>query len=418
MKAENLNIAMLSIHSDPFGQPGTLDTGGMSVYISELARELGGRGHRVDIYTRLHNGDHQPVIQRGENVRLIHLDITDNGNLSKLTLYPYLSKFFQSLETYRRRANLAYDVIHSHYWLSGRLGTWAQNDWKRPHVVTFHTLGESKNRAAGNTREPELRIANEKKLVQTCHRIVVPTKRESDSLVRFYGAPEEKIGVVPCGVNLELFRPEKKRLARQRLEFDPDEIILLYVGRFEALKGLDILLAAMTYLKSSDRFRLVIVGGDGEDHPAHQSLKQKTRALRISEKCVFTGPIEQKKLPPYYNSADVLVIPSRYESFGLVGLEALACGRPVVSTPVGAMDHLLRDVRAVRVVGNSSPESLAGEIQSLIADRSLPSSAEIRASVKGYSWSRVAGAILREYQEAMDQHASEKNILTHAQASG
>ncbi|MBW2441201.1 MAG: glycosyltransferase [Deltaproteobacteria bacterium] len=418
MKAENLNIAMLSIHSDPFGQPGTLDTGGMSVYISELARELGGRGHRVDIYTRLHNGDHQPVIQRGENVRLIHLDITDNGNLSKLTLYPYLSKFFQSLETYRRRANLAYDVIHSHYWLSGRLGTWAQNDWKRPHVVTFHTLGESKNRAAGNTREPELRIANEKKLVQTCHRIVVPTKRESDSLVRFYGAPEEKIGVVPCGVNLELFRPEKKRLARQRLEFDPDEIILLYVGRFEALKGLDILLAAMTYLKSSDRFRLVIVGGDGEDHPAHQSLKQKTRALRISEKCVFTGPIEQKKLPPYYNSADVLVIPSRYESFGLVGLEALACGRPVVSTPVGAMDHLLRDVRAVRVVGNSSPESLAGEIQSLIADRSLPSSAEIRASVKGYSWSRVAGAILREYQEAMDQHASENNILTHAQASG
>jgi D-inositol-3-phosphate glycosyltransferase len=418
VKAENLNIAMLSIHSDPFGQPGTLDTGGMSVYISELARELGGRGHRVDIYTRLHNGDHQPVIQRGENVRLIHLDITDNGNLSKLTLYPYLSKFFQSLETYRRRANLAYDVIHSHYWLSGRLGTWAQNDWKRPHVVTFHTLGESKNRAAGNTREPELRIANEKKLVQTCHRIVVPTKRESDSLVRFYGAPEEKIGVVPCGVNLELFRPEKKRLARQRLEFDPDEIILLYVGRFEALKGLDILLAAMTYLKSSDRFRLVIVGGDGEDHPAHQSLKQKTRALRISEKCVFTGPIEQKKLPPYYNSADVLVIPSRYESFGLVGLEALACGRPVVSTPVGAMDHLLRDVRAVRVVGNSSPESLAGEIQSLIADRSLPSSAEIRASVKGYSWSRVAGAILREYQEAMDQHASENNILTHAQASG
>lgn len=418
MKAENLNIAMLSIHSDPFGQPGTLDTGGMSVYISELAHELGERGHRIDIYTRLHNGDHQPVIENGENVRLIHLDIADNGNLSKLTLYPYLSKFFQSLETYRRDANLAYDIIHSHYWLSGRLGTWAQNDWNRPHVVTFHTLGESKNRVADNAREPELRIANEKELVQTCHRIVVPTKRESDSLIRFYDAPEEKIGIVPCGVNLELFQPEKKRLARQRLELDPDDVILLYVGRFEALKGLDILLAAMTYLKSSERLRLVIVGGDGEDHHAHQSLKQKTRELRISERCVFTGPIEQKNLPPYYNSADVIVIPSRYESFGLVGLEALACGRPVVSTPVGAMDNLLRNVRAVRVVSDSSPESLAGEIQSLIADRSLPSSAETRASVTGYSWSRVADLILKEYQEAIDQHASEDDALTRAQASG
>ncbi len=418
MKAENLNIAMLSIHSNPFGLPGTLDTGGMSVYISELARELGGRGHRVDIYTRLHNGDHQAVIKDGEKVRLIHLDIADNGNLSKLALYPYLSKFFQSLETYRQDANLEYDVIHSHYWLSGRLGTWAQNNWNRPHVVTFHTLGESKNRAAGNTREPELRITNEKKLVQTCHRIVVPTKRESDSLIRFYGAPEEKIGIVPCGVNLDLFRPEKKRLARQRLEFDPDNIILLYVGRFEALKGLDILLAAMTYLKSSDRFRLVIVGGDGEDHHAHQLLKQRTRELRIFERCVFTGPIEQKNLPPYYNSADILVIPSRYESFGLVGLEALACGRPVVSTPVGAMDSLLRDVRAVRVVSSSSPEALAGEVQSLIADRSLPSPAEIRASVTGYSWSRVADRILKEYRKAIDWHASENDSLTRAQSSG
>jgi D-inositol-3-phosphate glycosyltransferase len=418
VKAENLNIAMLSIHSDPFGQPGTLDTGGMSVYISELAHELGRRGHRIDIYTRLHNGDHQPIIERGENVRLIHLDIADNGNLSKLTLYPYLSKFYQSLEAYRRNAQLTYDVIHSHYWLSGRLGTWAQNEWNRPHVVTFHTLGESKNRAAGNNREPELRIATEKKLAHTCHRMVVPTEREKDSLVHLYGAPEGKIGVVPCGVNLKLFRPEEKLLARQRLGFKPHDVMLLYVGRFDALKGLDILLAAMTYLKISDRLRLVIVGGDGENNHAHQSLKRKTHDLGISERCVFTGPIEPKKLPPYYNSADVLVIPSRYESFGLVSLEALACGLPVVSTPVGAMDDLLRDVGAIRVVGNRSPESLAGEIQSLVADQSLPSAAEIRACVTEYSWSRVADAILKEYQKAMDPHASIANTLTQAQAAG
>jgi len=418
VKAENLNIAMLSIHSNPIGQLGTIDTGGMSVYISELARELGRQGHQVDIYTRLNNGDHRPVIEHSENVRLIHLDIADNGHLTKLTLYPYLARFFQSLEKYRQNENLAYDVIHSHYWLSGLLGTWAQNNWNRPHLVTFHTLGESKNRAGGDTREPELRIANEKELVKTCHRIVVPTEREQSSLVRFYGAREEKIGVVPCGVNLELFRPEKRLLARKRLGFDPDDIILLYVGRFEPLKGLDILLEALAYLKSSDRLRLVIVGGDGKYNHGHLSLRHKTRELGISEKCLFTGPIEQKKLPAYYNSADALVIPSRYESFGLVGLEALACGRPVVSTPVGAMEDLLRGARAVRVISRISPQSLAGEIQSLIADRSLPSAAEIRRPALGYSWSNVADAIIKEYQVAMDLNAMKNDTLASAEASG
>jgi D-inositol-3-phosphate glycosyltransferase len=285
-------------------------------------------------------------------------------------------------------------------------------------VVTFHTLGESKNSVDVDTRESELRIANEKKLVQTCHRLVVPTQRERESLVRFYGAHEEKIGVVPCGVNLELFRPEKRVLARRQLGFKPDDHILLYVGRFEPLKGLDILLEAMAALKSVDRLRLVIVGGDGENHFGHQSLKQRTHELGISDRCLFTGPIEQMKLPPYYNSADMLVIPSRYESFGLVGLEALACGRPVVSTPVGAMAEQLREARAVRVISKISPQLLAGEIQSLIADRSPPSAAEIRRSALGYSWSNVADAIIREYKMAMDQQALDNGCSISAQASG
>jgi D-inositol-3-phosphate glycosyltransferase len=333
-------------------------------------------------------------------------------------LYPYLPQFFRSLEEFRINENLAYDVIHSHYWLSGRLGTWAQNDWNRPHVVTFHTLGESKNRVGVGNREPALRIASEKELVQTCHRIVVPTERERNSLVRFYGAREEKIGVVPCGVNLELFRPEKKRLARRRLGFDTGDSILLYVGRFEPLKGLDILLEAIACLKSSDRLRLVIVGGDGEHNHAHQTLKQKARKLGISEKCLFIGPVEQKKLPPFYNSADVLVIPSRYESFGLVGLEALACGRPVVSTPVGAMVDQLGETRAVRVISRISPQSLAEGIQSLIADRSLPSENEIREYALEFSWSGVAEGIINEYRAAIDQTAINNDYAIPVRASG
>jgi len=409
---------MLSIHSDPIGALGTTDTGGMSVYINELAREIGARGHQVDIYTRRHNGDHRRVIEHGANVRLIHLSIADSLNLSKGTLYPYLPKFFQSLEEFRINENLAYDVIHSHYWLSARLGTWAQNDWNRPHVVTFHTLGESKNRMGIGNREPVLRIANEKELVQTCDRIVVPTESERDSLVRFYGTRWEKVGVVPCGVNLELFRPEKKQPARRRLGLDADDMILLYVGRFEPSKGLDILLEAIARLKSIDRLRLVIVGGDGGCHHEHKTMKQRVRELGISEKCLFIGPVEQKKLPPYYHSADALVIPSRYESFGLVGLESLACGRPVVSTPVGGMADQLRKARAVRVISHVSPQTLAEEIQSLIADRSLPSAGEIRDSVLEYSWSKVADAIIKQYQVAMGLNAAEGDILASAAVSG
>jgi len=193
--------------------------------------------------------------------------------------------------------------------------------------------------------------------------------------------------------------------------------MLLYVGRFEPLKGLDILLEAIACLKSLDRLRLVIVGGDGQHNSEHQLLRQRAHDLGISERCLFTGPVEQKKLPPYYNSADVLVIPSRYESFGLVGLEALACGRPVVSTPVGAMEDLLREARSVRVVGKISPQSLAGAIQSLIADRSLPSAAEIRGSALGYSWSSVADAIIEEYRIAMDLNAVERDTLVSAEAA-
>jgi D-inositol-3-phosphate glycosyltransferase len=418
VKAGNLNIAMLSIHSNPIGELGTMNTGGMSVYISEIARELGKRGHAVDIYTRQRNGDHRSAIELSENVRLIHLGIAGNGNLSKLILYPYLSEFFQSLEKFRTGENLDYDIIHSHYWLSGRMGTWAQNAWNRPHVVTFHTLGELKNRVGSDSREPESRIANEKKLVNTCHRLVVQTERERDNLIRYYGASEEKIGVVPCGVNLKLFRPEQKQLARKRLGFEQDDTILLYVGRFEPLKGLDILLEAMAYLKNSNQLRLVIVGGDGENNPGYQKLRQKTYELDISDKCLFTGPIEQKNLPPYYNAANALVIPSRYESFGLVGLEALACGRPVISTPVGAMEELLREARAVRVVTSPSPQKLAGEIQSLIADRSLHPADEIRESVLGYNWSMVADAIIKEYQVAIDQQAMQNDSLLFAEASG
>jgi D-inositol-3-phosphate glycosyltransferase len=413
---KQLRIAMLSIHSNPIGELGTNDTGGMSVYIRELARELGRRGHRIDIYTRLHNGEYRPVIHLFEKVRLIHLGIPNNGNLSRLALYPYLPDFFKSMEDFRSQEGIAYDLIHSHYWLSGRLGNWAQEIWNLPHVVMLHTLGEVKNRTGVGRPEPELRIAAEKELVKTCHRILAPTDREKDDLVRYYGVCGEKIGVVPCGVNLELFQPEQKQAARKNLGFDPEDIILLNVGRFEPLKGIDRLLEAMTHLRDHRRLRLVIVGGDGNQAPESQFLRQKAVNLGIEDKVFFAGRVDQKYLPPYYSSADVLVMASHYESFGLVGLEALACGRPVVSTPVGAMDTLIQQSQAGQIVSDALPRSLAKGIQSVITNSTQPPGA-IRKSVLKYSWSNVAAAILKEYETAIRHQSYEDDCLVPARAS-
>ena len=417
MDKKQLRIAMLSIHSNPIGELGANDTGGMSVYIRELARELGRRGHWVDIYTRLRNGRHQPIIDLFENVRLVHLGIPNNANLSRLALYPYLSDFFKSMEDFRFHEGIEYDLIHSHYWLSGRLGSWAQELWDLPHLVMFHTLGEVKNRTTVGRPEPELRITAEKELVNTCHRILAPTDREKDSLVRYYDVRREKIGVVPCGVNLDLFQPQEKQATRRQLGFDPDDIILLYVGRFEPLKGIDRLLEAISHLKDHQRLRLVLVGGDGDEAPESQFLRQKAINLGIEDKVLFAGRIEQEYLPPYYSSADVLVISSHYESFGLVGLEALACGRPVVSTPVGAMESLINQSQAGHVVSDTLPRSLAKGIQSIITNSTPQQADEIRESVLDYSWSNVAAAILEEYETAIRQQSFENDRLVSARAS-
>jgi D-inositol-3-phosphate glycosyltransferase len=414
---KQLRIAMLSIHSNPIGELGTNDTGGMSVYIRELARELGRRGHWIDIYTRLRNGSHQPVIDLFENVRLVHLGIPSNGNLSRLALYPYLPDFLKSMEDFRFHEGIEYDLIHSHYWLSGRLGRWVQELWNIPHLVMLHTLGVVKNRTGVGLPEPEIRVAAEKELVETCHRIIAPTDREKDSLVRYYSVCEQKIGVVPCGVNLDLFQPQPKQAARKQLDFDRDDIILLNVGRFEPLKGIDRLLEAMIHLRDHRRLRLIIVGGDGNQAPESQFLRQKAINLGIEDEVIFAGRIEQKYLPLYYSSADVLVMASHYESFGLVGLEALACGRPVVSTPVGAMDSLIQQSQAGYVVSDTLPRSLAKGIRSIIRNSALPQADEIRKAVLAYSWSNVAAAILKEYETAIRDQSFENDRPVSAQAS-
>jgi D-inositol-3-phosphate glycosyltransferase len=334
-------------------------------------------------------------------VRLIHLRLGESQYISKAEMYPHLEDFFRELEQFRSANHLEYDLIHSHYWLSGMLGIWAQETWKCPHVVMFHSLGAVKNQTGIGGPEPEIRIATENAVIKTCHRILAPTQREKERLINFYGATPDKIGVVPCGVDLELFYPMDQAAARLQLGFNPDDTLALFVGRFDSMKGLDRLIEAMRYLKHRRHLRLIIVGGDGIHSPEGEKLLVLARTYGVEESIAFIGRIEQKDLPPYYNVADVMVMPSHYESFGLVSLEALACGIPVVATPVGVMDTLIKEGQNGRLVANGDAKLLAKAIDKVTSLLPALSADAIRQTVQMFGWPNIASAIVKEYGETL-----------------
>ncbi len=398
-----MKIAMMSVHSCPLGKLGGKNTGGMSVYIRELGRELGRRGISVDVYTRAHESVHDQIVEFGQNARIIHLKAGEGEEIEKLAIYPHLADFAGDLENFRQHHGLRYDLIHSHYWLSGLAGKWIQERWNVPHITMFHTLGAVKNATGIGQCEPELRLETEKELVRHCHRIIASTDREKKDLAYHYPCPEN-ISVIPCGVNLELFRPIEKARALHHIGLNGEEIIL-FVGRIDPLKGIDNLLMAMTYLKKK-ALRLVVIGGDEQSQPEMERLKSLSRSLRIQDSVVFHGMVNQERLPYFYSAADLCVVPSYYESFGLVALESLACGTPVVATKVGCMESVIRQGETGYVVLDNAPHRLADKIALLISQpNERPHSPEsIRASVLTFSWAKIADVMLKEYRAAMETY--------------
>jgi D-inositol-3-phosphate glycosyltransferase len=397
---QRLNIAMISIHSCPLAMLGGRDTGGMNVYVRELAAEIARRGHAVDIYTKAHQPQHGPPINLGPNVRIIHLDTGVDEDMPKLAIYDYIHRLADVTENFRKYNQLQYDLIHSHYWLSGLIGKQLQTIWHVPHAVMFHTLGAIKNKVGIGENEPELRIESENEVVSSCQRIIASTASESEYLVRLYRASPDKISVIPCGVNLESFRPIDRDTARRELGLDHQKVIL-FVGRMDPLKGLEQLLTATTYMDGQKPPILMIVGGDAESQG--QVLQQMAMELNIEQRVKFFGSVPQSQLPLFYSAADVCVIPSYYESFGMVALESLACGTPIVATNVGGMKNIIRNSEMGRIVSDNSPLNLATEISELIRTQGDKSHIKVRRdTMAAFSWSAIADRILREYYSLLD----------------
>ena len=394
-----LRIAMLSVHSCPFGELGAENTGGMSVYIRELCKELGRRGHIVDVFTRTHEPIHDQIIEFGQNARLIHFKAGDEEDMNRLKIYPYLSEFSRQVDKFSRQNGYHYDLIHSHYWLSGLVGRQLQQWWDIPHVTMFHTLGAVKNAVDTGIREPELRIKSEKEIIKDCHRIIAPTGREKDYLINYYNASPETISIIPCGVNLDIFRIIEKEIARNSLGFNGEGIIL-FVGRIVPIKGIDKLLMALNHLENIERLRLLVIGGDKNCQDEVNRLRRLSKSLKIESSVTFLGLVEQEKLPYFYSAADICVFPSHYESFGLVALESLACGTPVVATDVGGIRSVVRDGETGYIVLDNVPQLLAEKITLALSTprAKTDASCSIRESVFKFSWSNIAEATLQEYQ--------------------
>jgi D-inositol-3-phosphate glycosyltransferase len=399
-----LKIAMLSVHSCPVGKLGSKDTGGMSVYIRELAHELGKRGHTVDIYTRAHDPAEAQIVWLGDNARVIHLQVGEVEPIDKLEVYSHLEDFACSLEDFRASNGLRYDLIHSHYWLSGWVGRRIQRWWDVPQVIMFHTLGAIKNAIGVGEHEPTLRIMAERELVSDCQRIIAATEKGKEELVSYYGACPEKISAIPCGVNLELFRHIDKESARHSLGLNGHKI-LLFVGRIDPLKGIDSLLTALPRLDTKQNLKLLVIGGDEDSKPEVERLQRLSRSLHIQDAVTFAGIVEQSELPLYYSAADICVIPSYYESFGLVALESLACGTPIVATKVGCIESVVNQGQNGCMVVDNAPLRLADGIAELLAKQEarMESADPIRASVNRFSWSNIAEAIIPEYRSVLEE---------------
>ena len=390
-------LALLSFHGCPVARLGEKDTGGMNVYVLQIAKEFARRGNKVDVFTRCHDPRDPQIVDLGDGARVVHLKA---GPLSetKEALYQYIPEFLNNLLAFQRSEETPYDLIHSHYWLSGRVGMELSKSWNVPHVTTFHTLAKTKLQARAGEKEPDLRVSVERRVMGSADAIIVSTAQERDDLARLYQTSPHKVRIIPAGVDLGLFRSLDKTQARKELGLSEKKVIL-YVGRIEPLKGLDILLNAIAMLEDTSDTRLLIVGGKPGLDKELDRLKSLASQLGIANFVTFTGALGQTELPKYYSAADVFVLPSYSESFGLVALEAMACGTPVVVSRVGGLKTFVKDGETGYLIPWRCPEPFAQRIEVLLTNPPLREMMGKAAAAKAQqmSWGGVANSMLDFY---------------------
>jgi len=414
---------MLSYHTCPLATLGGKDTGGMNVYVRDLTRELGKHGVGVDVFTRSQD-EHVPHVLHdlGYGNRIVHIQAGPEIPLSKETLAKYIPDFIQGIQDFADSKELRYDLIHSHYWLSGLIALELRLKWQVPIVQMFHTLAVMKNRVAREEEEEasKLRLDAEERLMRESDRIIAATQAELAQLQWLYRADVNRIRVVPPGVDTTRFYPIPKDEALEFIGPPARHCMLLYVGRVEPLKGIDTLFEAIAILKQEgflviNPLCLAIIGGDPEASTEEMSsemdrLQNLRESLGIGDLITFLGQRDQDTLQYYYSAAEIVVVPSHYESFGMVALEAMACGTPVIASETGGLAFLVKDGETGFHVPAVDPEALAERLKELMQDEDLRAKLGEQAAIyaKEFSWSLIVDQILELYASVL---VSEKDEL-------
>jgi D-inositol-3-phosphate glycosyltransferase len=402
-RLEPLRLAMLSIHTSPIAPPGGDKTGGMNVYVLEISREMHRRAIEVDIYTRVSEPEELgQVIELAPGLRVIYLPAGEPAAIAPDALFLHLNEFRDAVLQFAKTNDLRYDAIYSHYWLSGWVAIQLRRAWKIPVAQMFHTLGKMKSRIAERpSPADDARIRGEEEIMKYADRIIAATPAERAQLLLLYRADRRKIDIVPPGVDLKIFNTKiPAPQARQYVGWPEDQKHLLFVGRIEPLKGVEFILEAIATLRETqemDNLHLTVIGGD-IDSPNEELRRLMTLRdiLFLNESVHFTGAVVREALPNYYRAAEALVMPSDYESFGLVALEAMACGTPVIASEVGGLAFLIEKGTTGYLVEPRNPNSLAGRILELEQDpntRQRIGDAAASAA-QNYSWSRIVDQLL------------------------
>jgi D-inositol-3-phosphate glycosyltransferase len=412
-----MRIAMLSYHTCPLATLGGKDTGGMNVYVREITRQLGAMGIHVDVFTRSQD-EHVPHVLHdlGYGNRVVHIPAGPEHPLPKMELTAYLPQFVEGIREFSASKGLVYDLIHSHYWMSGIAAIDLKRAWQIPFLHMFHTLGVMKNRVAQSPQEIEgdYRIDGERQVLGAADKIIAATQAEYAQLLWLYRADVNKILVIPPGVDVGRFYPIQADEAKEYIGVPPCGRMVLFVGRIEPLKGLDVLIEAIALMHQEADFKdnpfcLVIIGGDTDENPTLDDNLEMSRIKELAEKynlsnlVTFLGKKSQDSLPYYYSAAEVVVVPSQYESFGMVALEAMACGTPVVASQIGGLAYLVQDGVTGFTVPVDEPDELAHKLASILKDPALHQRLGDQAVkvAQDYAWDRIAQKLLVVYEELL-----------------
>jgi D-inositol-3-phosphate glycosyltransferase len=405
-------IATISLHTSPLDQPGTGDAGGLNVYVVEVARQLARRDVEVEIFTRAVCRDTPPTTELVPGVLVRNVVAGPFEELGKNSLPSQICPFtFGVLRTEAAFAPGRYDLVHAHYWLSGQVGAVAAERWGVPLIQSMHTLGKVKNLAlaSGDCAEPAVRIRGEDEVVAAAHRLVANTADEARQLIELYGASPRRVATVNPGVDLSLFRPGSPAEVRRRLGLPPDAIVLVFAGRIQPLKGPDVVLhTAAALLRRSPalagRLAVVFVGGpSGSEVGAPGRLSALASSLGVSGRVRFEPPCSQRELADWYRAATMVLVPSHSESFGLVALEAQACGTPVAAAAVGGLRTAVRDGVSGVLVDGHDPDVWARVLAGLLSSpaRLAELSRGALAHASGFGWSATADRLIEVYTGAM-----------------